>query len=481
MNDNLCFVIMPFQDDMREVYWSAIKPACEAAGYHSLRVDELEGVFNINKKIIQNIFLSEAIIADLTHWRPNVFYEMGVAHAIGNKTIMIIEQDHKLPFDVSDYRCIQYRQTPEGMTALVAKLVGALKSLEQWRQEPSNPVQDFMPPEAALPLPKLNALQRELDKAQHQLKSVVPKAQFEAVQRELQEREARLRDSVPKIEAQRLQKTLQEKEAVLANSVAKAEWQASQKRAEDLVQRNETLRRENEELRNRKAAAPAQGYAKGRVQLLMAAFMTAIIVLGTQVFKTSEPSSANPSSEQRADPPQTKAEKSEPTLSLRRRPWLRATPTTLSGDEVKNMLAAKGFYDSYRNESGAGIQNDFALHVIGRDSLVLDHETGLVWQQSGSQNTMTYAAAEQFVRDVNRKGFGGFANWRLPTLEEAMSLMEREKKNGDLYIDPIFDRSQWWIWTSDKSSGSSCWVAYFRYGYCYDPPVGHSNYVRLVR
>ena len=110
----LCFVLMPFKDEMKEVYWKAIKPACEQAGFRCLRVDELKGTYNINRKIIQHIFTSNAIVADLTDWNPNVFYEMGVAHAIDNKTIMIIQKKDELPFDVHTYRCIKYDQNETG-------------------------------------------------------------------------------------------------------------------------------------------------------------------------------------------------------------------------------------------------------------------------------------------------------------------------------------------------------------------------------
>lgn len=518
-NDKLCFVIMPFQDDMKEVYKRAIQPACEAAGFRSLRVDELEGVFNINKKIIQNLFLSDAIIADLTHWRPNVFYEMGVAHAIGNKTIMIIQQDHKLPFDVSDYRCLIYQQTPEGLHNLVAKLAGALKTLEQWRQEPSNPVQDFMPPDAVLPLPKLNMLQRELEKAQHQLKSTVPKAELERAQTELREQEARRRESVPKAEFQLLQKALQEKEAALANSVPKREWQARRNAANDLAKRNEALQRENEALRARKAAPEARGYPKGPVKLLVTGLAVTIVALATQVFRADEPSPRRTPSEiarasdslqtggsrpetkttakkpaspgaslsqpaktaQRESPPATREEKSNVTLVPRRRPWLRSTPATLTAEEVTEMLDGKGFYDSRKNGDGPGLKNDFVLKIIEGDSVVLDHETGLIWQQSGSSHYMTFAAAEQHMRDVNRKGFAGFSDWRLPTLEEGMSLMERAENKSGLYINPIFASTQWWIWTSDKYAASSCWAVGFGSGDCGFLHVDDGHYVRLVR
>ena len=103
---------------MKEVYREAIKPACEKAGFASLRVDELKGAFNINRKIIEHIFSSDAIVADLTGWNPNVFYEMGVAHAIDNKTITIIQKKDKLPFDVVTYRGIFYEQTAAGLAKL---------------------------------------------------------------------------------------------------------------------------------------------------------------------------------------------------------------------------------------------------------------------------------------------------------------------------------------------------------------------------
>ncbi|GEM_PF-4770566 len=145
MNKRLCFVLMPFRDDLKEVYSIAIKPACLKAGFESLRVDELKGAFNINRKIVEYTFISDAIIADLTGWNPNVFYELGVAHAIDNKTVMIVQKSEQLPFDISSYRCLQYDQTKAGLEQLTTNLAQVLASIEEWRQYPSNPVQDFKP------------------------------------------------------------------------------------------------------------------------------------------------------------------------------------------------------------------------------------------------------------------------------------------------------------------------------------------------
>ncbi|MCK6620702.1 MAG: DUF1566 domain-containing protein [Calditrichia bacterium] len=86
------------------------------------------------------------------------------------------------------------------------------------------------------------------------------------------------------------------------------------------------------------------------------------------------------------------------------------------------------------------------------------------------------------MKELNRQGFAGYSDWRLPTLEEAISLMEREEKNG-LYIDPLFDSRQWRIWTADKESASRAWVVLFDLGYCNrrDLYHGYDVFVRAVR
>ena len=87
--------------------------------------------------------------------------------------------------------------------------------------------------------------------------------------------------------------------------------------------------------------------------------------------------------------------------------------------------------------------------------------------------------AEAYVDTLT---YAGFDDWRLPTLEEAMSLMEPKMNEHGLYIDPIFDRKQRWIWTADKHSASRAWLVHFGTGICYYHDVAHStNYVRAVR
>lgn len=387
----LCFIIMPFKDDMKEVYWGAIKPACEKAGFVSLRVDELKGAFNINRKIIEHIFSSDAIIADLTDWNPNVFYELGVAHAIDNKTITIIQKKDKLPFDVVTYRGIFYEQTAAGLVKLRDDIVDSLQTLAEWRNHPSNPVQDFKPRNAFV-------LQSEFDK----------------LQKILQQKDELLRAA--QMGSAAAQKQLREKDASLAQ-----------------------------------AAKQVTGLQNELVQK-----QTWIAVLEKEIKNSRQPAA-----------PQKKLLRSQPLAEL-------------SIDAVKKMLKEQDFFDSSDNKEGKGLQHQYKRFEREGQALVSDYATGLTWQQSGSPNYMNYADAEKYVRDLDAEKFAGFNDWRLPTLDEAMSLME-PKKSGDLYIHPVFDGTQRYIWTADKYSASAAWVVIFSYGSCIHDPVAISHCVRLVR
>lgn len=55
------------------------------------------------------------------------------------------------------------------------------------------------------------------------------------------------------------------------------------------------------------------------------------------------------------------------------------------------------------------------------------------------------------------------------------------KKHGELYINPVFDRQQTWIWTADKESAGAAWVVNSSRGDCLDHPVFNYCIVRAVR
>lgn len=156
---------------------------------------------------------------------------------------------------------------------------------------------------------------------------------------------------------------------------------------------------------------------------------------------------------------------------------LRSKPVSnLKEEDVPLMLTKHDFFDSRKHQEGKGMTHLYEL----RGKLVMDHATGLMWQQSGSASYRTYADAEKYIRDLNNQRFAGYNDWRLPTLEEAMSLMESKKVDG-LYLDSVFERKQEWIWTADKNSAERAWYVGFGDGLCAFYGIAHFTSVRAVR
>lgn len=171
--EDFCFIIMPFSEDLREVYNAVIKPSVEEVGLKCIRVDETEGSANIVRKIIEYISNARIIIADLTHKNPNVFYELGIAHALNNNTIVIAQDIARdVPFDVKSYKVIEYRDTMGGATRLKTELIQAMRSIDKWSTSPSNPVQDFLPVTIKEKVPKIEheELKSKLNSATQSLK-----------------------------------------------------------------------------------------------------------------------------------------------------------------------------------------------------------------------------------------------------------------------------------------------------------------------
>ena len=173
------------------------------------------------------------------------------------------------------------------------------------------------------------------------------------------------------------------------------------------------------------------------------------------------------------------------------KPKFRSDPMErLSNLEVDIMLKEKGFFDLQSNKSVSSFSHSYVPQKEGK--VIFDSTSGLMWQQSGSNNSMAYKKAKTYISQLNKDRFAGYYNWRLPTLEEAMSLMEPTIKNGELYIDPLFDNTQTWIWTADCNLSdlwfaslfctSLAWVVYYIFGNCDTIAIGsYDYYVRAVR
>jgi hypothetical protein len=139
---------------------------------------------------------------------------------------------------------------------------------------------------------------------------------------------------------------------------------------------------------------------------------------------------------------------------------LRSQAKQLSDKDVMVMLKKYNFFDRTKNTNGA-FANDLRDNNNGT---VTDRATGLMWQKEGSSEGMTWANAKEYVNKLNSGQFGGYSDWRLPTIEELASLMKSIKAEGDLYIDPIFSKKQTFCWSADTFGPEMAWYASFKTG-----------------
>ena len=102
------FVLMPFSEDFTDTYQLGIKLACEEAGAYCERVDEQIYLDSIPQRLYNQIAKADFIVADMTGQNPNVFYEVGYAHALGKKVILLTRAAGDIPFDLKHYPHIIY-------------------------------------------------------------------------------------------------------------------------------------------------------------------------------------------------------------------------------------------------------------------------------------------------------------------------------------------------------------------------------------
>lgn len=126
--------------DFDAVYRDVIAPAITDAGLEALRADEEKTGGIIHKPMFERLILCEFAVADLTTANANVFYELGVRHAVRpSATVLISAEQSRLPFDVALLRALPYALGPGGEPANVAagrkaladRLVAAKESRDQ--------------------------------------------------------------------------------------------------------------------------------------------------------------------------------------------------------------------------------------------------------------------------------------------------------------------------------------------------------------
>lgn len=109
------FIIMQFTDEFNDLFVDVIKPICEEFSLDCIRADNVYNSTPILNDIISSIRRSELIIVDITPDNPNVYYELGYAHALNKQTILMCDKAReKLPFDISGFRTLFYENSISG-------------------------------------------------------------------------------------------------------------------------------------------------------------------------------------------------------------------------------------------------------------------------------------------------------------------------------------------------------------------------------
>ena len=122
------FVAMPFDKALRPVY-NHIAKVCKKLSLSVGRGDDFFTTHAVMADVWGAIQNARIIVADCTQRNPNVFYEMGIAHALAKPVVLVSQKDEDIPFDLHPIRRIPYQNTPHAMKAFERTLEATLQTL----------------------------------------------------------------------------------------------------------------------------------------------------------------------------------------------------------------------------------------------------------------------------------------------------------------------------------------------------------------
>jgi hypothetical protein len=132
-----CFVMQPFAPPHGDYYEKILKPAIEKVGLQAVRADaEIFGAGKIIDQVWRGINTAKVLVAELTTRNANVFYELGLAHALNKPVVLISSNESDVPFDLQHIRVIYYNvNDPFWGTKLIDKvaenIISALTNPEE--------------------------------------------------------------------------------------------------------------------------------------------------------------------------------------------------------------------------------------------------------------------------------------------------------------------------------------------------------------
>jgi hypothetical protein len=147
----------------------------------------------------------------------------------------------------------------------------------------------------------------------------------------------------------------------------------------------------------------------------------------------------------------TNLSKLEEAERRKRKLWLRDEYKELDDIDVRSMIKKRNFFENKLNKRGA-FKGYYEKIKKNDASVVIDYTTGLMWYDGETSKKMNFSKAKEWVKELNHQKYGGYNDWRFPSLEEAASLLKNKKNKNGLNLDPIFSGIQAKIWTRDFGS-----------------------------
>jgi hypothetical protein len=121
-------MVIQFGQELDHIWERVVEKVVSQEGFLPIRADGIFGVNPILEDIKQLIAEAAVVVGEITPMNANVFYEIGFADALGKPLILLAQEGTKLPFDLSGYRVVFYRDRIGGESDLTEKLRNNLRA-----------------------------------------------------------------------------------------------------------------------------------------------------------------------------------------------------------------------------------------------------------------------------------------------------------------------------------------------------------------
>ena len=155
-------------------------------------------------------------------------------------------------------------------------------------------------------------------------------------------------------------------------------------------------------------------------------------------------------------------------------------PAIINDDEIASVVKKWNFFEAELNPAGRFVNS---LVASDNPEVVVDQRTSLMWQ-SGGIDIGSIRYIQRNIQELNKQKFAGYNDWRLPTMEEAMSLMEPVKNSKGVFLHSCFSKEQPFIFVEAQRKPGGYWFVDYKQGRTFwssgTIPGGFGRVVRLI-